>query len=116
MPLRMHAKAPAAHAAAEAAHRQGRFWEMHDLIFGNQRELTVEKYNEYAAQLWLDVERFKQDFLSEAVKRRVDGDVRDAARVGVRAPPGFFVNGRFLSGAKPFEDFKQLIDEELAAQ
>ncbi len=116
MPLRMHAKAPAAHAAAEAAHRQGRFWEMHDLIFGNQRELTVEKYTEYAAPLWLDVERFKQDFLSEAVKRRVDGDVRDAARVGVRATPGFFVNGRFLSGAKPFEDFKQLIDEELAAQ
>jgi protein-disulfide isomerase len=113
LPLAMHKQAPAAHAATEAAHRQGRFWEMHDLIFANQRELTAEKFFEYAAQLNLDVERFKKDFTSPEIKKLVDTDSKEAARLGVTGTPGFFVNGRFLSGAKPFEDFKALIDEEL---
>ncbi len=109
----MHKKAPAAHAAAEAAHKQGKFWEMHDLIFANQRQLTEDKFFEYAGQLELDVERFKTDFASPEIKARVDADSKQAASLGVTGTPGFFVNGRFLSGAKPFEDFKELIDEEL---
>jgi protein-disulfide isomerase len=109
----MHKKAPVAHAASEAAHRQGQFWEMHDLIFANQRELTTEKYIEYAGQLGLDVERFKKDLVSPEIKEKVDSDAREAAGLGVTGTPGFFVNGRFLSGAKPFEAFKTLIDEEL---
>jgi protein-disulfide isomerase len=113
LPLRMHSKAPAAHAAAEAAHRQDKFWEMHDLIFANQRELTQEKYEEYAQQLGLDMDRFRKDSASPAVKKKVDADAAEAARLGVTGTPGFFVNGRFVSGAKPFESFKQLIDEEL---
>ena len=113
LPLRMHSKAPAAHAAAEAAHRQGKFWEMHDLIFANQRELTQQKYEEYAQQIGLDMDRFRKDAASPAVKKKVDADAAEAARLGVTGTPGFFVNGRFVSGAKPFESFKQLIDEEL---
>ena len=114
LPLRMHSKAPAAHAATEAAHRQGKFWEMHDRIFGNQREMSPQKYFEYASEMGLDVEKFKRDVVSEAVKKRVDADAQEAARLGVTGTPGFFVNGRFLSGAKPFAEFKRLIDEELA--
>ena len=114
LPLKMHKQAPAAHAAAEAAHKQGSFWEMHDLLFANQRELNAEKFYEHAEKLGLDVERFKTDYLSEAVKKRVDADTQEAARLGVTGTPGFFINGRFLSGAKPFEDFKKMIDEELA--
>ena len=113
LPLAMHKQAPAAHAAAEAAHKQGKFWEMHDLIFANQRELNAEKFYEHAAQLGLDVTRFKADYLSAEVKTRVDADSREAATLGVTGTPGFFINGRFLSGAKPFDDFKQIIDEEL---
>ncbi len=113
LPLSMHKKAPAAHVASEAAHRQGQFWEMHDLIFANQQELTAEKYIEYAGQLGLDVERFKKDLVSPEIKEKVDSDAREAAGLGVTGTPGFFVNGRFLSGAKPFEAFKTLIDEEL---
>ena len=113
LPLSMHKKAPAAHAASEAAHQQGQFWEMHDLIFANQRELTQEKYVEYAEQLGLDVERFKADVASPDIMKRVDTDSREAASLGVTGTPGFFVNGRFLSGAKPYEEFKRLIDEEL---
>ena len=114
MPLSIHPKAPAAHAAAEAAYRQGKFWEMHDKIFEKQREMSPEKYLEYAAELELDVEQFKKDIASAEVKSRIDADSRDAQKVGATGTPAFFVNGRFLSGAKPFEAFKEIIDEELA--
>jgi len=114
MPLSNHSKAPAAHAAAEAAHRQGKFWEMHDKIFEDQRGMSPEKYLEYAAELSLDVEQFKKDIVSAEVKSRIDADSKDAQKVGATGTPAFFVNGRFLSGAKPFEAFKEIIDKELA--
>jgi len=113
LPLEIHAKAPAAHAAAEAAGRQGKFWEMHDLIFANQQALAPEKYVEYAQQLGLNVETFKKDVASEAVKKRVDDDMKEAAALGVSSTPAFFINGLYTSGARPFEQFKQLIDQEL---
>ena len=113
LPLAMHKNAPAAHAAAEAAHRQGKFWEMHDLIFANQRELNAEKFYEHAAQIGLDVTRFKVDYVSAEVEKRVKADSKEAAGLGLTGTPGFFINGRFLSGAKPFEEFKKVIDEEL---
>ena len=115
LPLSMHPKAPAAHAAAEAAHRQGKFWEMHDLIFANQREMSPERYEQYATELGLDLEKFKKDVESAEVKKRIDDDTSEAARLNVRGTPAFFINGKHLSGAQPFETFKQRIDEELAS-
>ena len=114
LPLRMHTRAPLAHAASEAANRQGGFWEMHDLIFANQRELTEAKYIEYAGKIGLDVDRFKKDMVSASVKARVEADKAEAERLGVTGTPGFFVNGYFLSGAKPFSEFKRIIDAQLA--
>ena len=114
LPLRIHPKAPAAHAAAEAAHRQGKFWEMHDAIFADQRAMSEEKYREYAKELGLDVSRFDSDRGSAELKKKVDADAQEAARLGVTGTPAFFINGRFLSGAQPFESFKRMIDEELA--
>ena len=116
LPLRMHAQAPLAHAASEAAKNQGKFWEMHDLIFANQRQLTEAKFIEYAGTLELDVEQFKTDMNSASVKKRVDADAAEAARLGVTGTPGFFVNGHFLSGARPFSDFKRAIDEQAKAK
>jgi protein-disulfide isomerase len=113
LPLAMHSKAQGAHAAAEAAHRQGKFWEMHDAIFANQREMSPEKYVEYAADMGLDVEQFKRDVAAADVKRKVDADAKEAAALGVTGTPGFFINGKFLKGARPFDAFKQVIDEEL---
>jgi len=113
MPLSMHSKAQAAHEAAEAANQQGKFWEMHDLIFENQREMSPENYLRYAGELELDVEKFKRDLSSKVVKTRIDDDLAMAGSLGVTGTPSFFVNGRFLSGAQPFASFKKLIDSEL---
>jgi protein-disulfide isomerase len=113
LPLSIHSKAPDAHAAAEAAFQQGKFWEMHDRIFAAQREMSADKYLEYAAEIGLDVERYKKDLKSPAVKKRIEDDSRSAARLGVTGTPAFFINGRFLSGAQPFDSFKRVIDEEL---
>jgi protein-disulfide isomerase len=113
-PLDFHAKAPAAHAAAEAAHRQGKFWEMHDKIFAEQAQMSPEKYVEYATELELDLEQFQKDVASADVKKKVDADKKEAAKLGSTGTPGFFINGLNLRGAKPFEAFKEIIDKELA--
>lgn len=114
LPLSMHAKAPAAHAAAQAAHEQGKFWEMHDLIFANQKEMSPEKYEQYAAEMGLDLARFKKDVASPSIKKKVEADSAEAASLGITGTPAFLVNGRYLSGAQPFANFKRVIDEELA--
>jgi len=113
LPLRIHPQAPGAHAAAEAAHRQGKFWEMHDKIFGNQGDLAPETFVSYAGQIGLDVDAFKKDVGSDDVKKRLDADTREAQKLGVSGTPAFFINGKYLAGAQPAEAFKQRIDEEL---
>jgi protein-disulfide isomerase len=113
LPLSFHAKAPAAHAAAEAAHQQGKFWEMHDKIFENQRQMSEENYLKWAGEIGLDIEKYKKDLKSAQVKKRIDKDVAEAGSLGVTGTPGFFINGKFLSGAKPFAAFKEVIDKEL---
>jgi protein-disulfide isomerase len=114
MPLGIHAHAEDAAVAAEAAHRQGKFWEMHNALFANQRDLSPERLAAHAKQIGLDAERYQKDVASPDVRKRVTDDLAEAEKLGVSGTPGFFVNGRFLSGAQPFESFKRLIDEELA--
>ncbi len=87
---------------------------MHDRIFENQREMSPARYEEYAAEIGLDLDRFKLDVTSAEVKRRIDADAREASTLQSTGTPGFFVNGRFLRGAQPFAEFKKIIDEELA--
>ena len=110
----MHAKAQAAHEAAEAANQQGKFWEMHDLIFQNQREMSPENYLRYAGDLQLDIEQYKRDLSSEVIKTRISDDLSMAQSFNLTGTPSFFINGRFLSGAQPFASFKLVIDKELA--
>lgn len=116
MPLSMHPNAPDAHAAAEAAHRQGKFWEMHDRIFADQAAMSPEKYQQYARELGLDLAKFDRDLADASVKQRIDADAAEAMRLGVTGTPAFFVNGKYSSGAKPFEAFKEMIDAELAVK
>ena len=114
LPLRIHPDAPGASAAAESAHRQGKFWEMYDKIFANQREIKPDKLREYAKELGLDLAKYDKDVASPDVKKRIDSDSEEADKLGVSGTPAFFINGRYLSGAQPFESFKKMVDEELA--
>jgi protein-disulfide isomerase len=115
-PLEIHPKAPAAHVAAEAAHRQGKFWEMHDLIFANQREMSEDRYLAYAGALGLDIEQFQEDRRSLDVRKRVLEDAEQAVELGILGTPAFVINGRIVSGAQPLDAFQKVIDEELSSR
>jgi predicted DsbA family dithiol-disulfide isomerase len=86
---------------------------MHNKIFASQRELGDAVYRRFAEELGLDLARFVEDRASSAVKQRIERDEQEAQRLGVSGTPAFFINGRFLSGAQPFEAFQRVIDEEL---
>ena len=113
LPLDIHKFAMGAAFASEAAHKQGKFWELHDKMFENQSKLALDDIRGYAKQIGLDMARFERDLIDLSLKKRVDDDVAEARTLGVTGTPGFFINGRFTSGAKPFEAFAQMIDEEL---
>jgi len=114
LPLSMHSKARAAHQSAEAAHRQGKFWEMHDRIFASPKDLSPETYLRYAGEIGLDIDQYNSDLASSSVRKVVDDDLALARELGVSGTPSFFINGRFLSGAQPYGSFARVIDEELA--
>jgi protein-disulfide isomerase len=113
-PLAFHNKAELAAQAAEAAGKQGKFFEMHDRLYENARDITDAKIADWAKELKLDVSKLKRDMDSTEVLDRVKAHKEQAATLGARGTPAFFVNGRYLSGAQPFDAFKKLIDEELA--
>ena len=112
-PLPFHQNALPAALAAEAARQQGKFWEMHDKLFAHNTELDRPSLDRYAAEIGLDVARFKASIDAEAGKDRITRDADDALRFGSGGTPSFFINGRSLHGAQPIEAFKQTIDQEI---
>jgi protein-disulfide isomerase len=112
-PLPMHARAMPAALAAEAAGRQGKFWEMHDRIFAQPKQLDDDDLVSLAKKLKLDVRKFKRALDDEALRAKIDDEQKQGVQLGARGTPAFFVNGRFLSGAQPLASFRELIDEEL---
>jgi protein-disulfide isomerase len=113
MPLSIHPQAAGAHAASEAAHRQGKFWEMHDRIFKNQRDLQVSTLERYATEIGLDMDQYRRDVTADEVAERINEDMKQAQKLGVTGTPSFFINGKYLSGAQPFANFKRYIDEAI---
>lgn len=104
----------AAH-SAEAAREQGKFDEMHDLIFENQAEWSRgnarEHFESYAEQLNLDMEQFRQDVESEEIAERVENDRQEGIRRTVRSTPTFFVNGRKLQqNPQNYEQMKSIVE------
>jgi len=91
----VHPHAFAAALAAEAAGAQGKFWQMHDLLFENQNHLKPHQLRTYAEKLELDMKRYDYEMRDEVYWQRVREDVEGANRCGVRSTPTFFVNGRF---------------------
>jgi protein-disulfide isomerase len=99
--------------AARAAYEQGKFWEYHDKLFANQQKLTHDDLVRYAKEVDLDVSRFESSLTSARTRPVIDADAAEAKALGATGTPAFFINGRYLSGARPFDDFAQLINSEL---
>jgi protein-disulfide isomerase len=99
--------------AAMAANEQGKFWEFHDKVFANQQKMSRDEYLRYAKELKLDVAKFTQALDGAKFKAQIDADGAEARTLGISGTPAFFVNGKFLSGAKPFEAFAAAINAEL---
>jgi protein-disulfide isomerase len=113
-PLASHADAPKAAEAALCAGEQQRFWEMHDRLFASQSRLKPDDLVQHAAAIGLDAERFRRCLDSGTFAARVQADQAEGTRYGVTGTPAFFINGRPLVGAVPYENFARLIDDELA--
>jgi protein-disulfide isomerase len=115
-PLQNHPNArPAAEASACAA-EQDKFWPYHDRLFANPTQLGAEDLKRHATAVGLDLSRFSTCVDSHKYRKLVEDDVAAGSALGVTGTPAFFINGRSLDGAQPFEVFKRLIDEELALQ
>jgi protein-disulfide isomerase len=107
---------PYAQKAAEAslcANDQKHFWEFHDSMFGNQRELSIADLKQRAVDLKLDSGMFNQCLDSGKHAAAVQKDLQEGARAGVTGTPALFINGRLLSGNQPLAGIKEVIDDEL---
>lgn len=109
----MHNRAQAASQAAEAAGKQGKFWEMHDKLFENFKDLSDENFAKWAGEIGLDVEKFKKDMADPEIQKKIADQQKLGMSLGARGTPAFFINGRYLSGAQPVDAFKAVIDEEM---
>jgi protein-disulfide isomerase len=112
-PLPNHPNARPAAEAAVCADDQGKFWPYHDRLFADPARLGSADLKQHAADLGLDTAKFNACVDGRQSKPRVDADVRAGEEAGVNGTPSFFINGRMLSGAQPFDVFKRIIDEEL---
>ncbi len=110
----VHPHAQRAAEAAEAAAAQGRFWEMHDLLYRHQDALETEDLIRYAGQLGLDVERFAEELRSRRYASRVARDVESADDSGASGTPTFFANGRRHHGPFDLDSLVALVESALA--
>ena len=113
-PLSMHDHAKKAAEAALCALDQGKYWEMHEKLFDNQRALELADLKNYARALSLDGGKFDTCLDSGAKTKEVEASQKAGEDAGVNGTPAFFINGRPLFGAMPVERFKEIIDAELA--
>jgi protein-disulfide isomerase len=113
-PLPNHAEAPKAAEAARCAGEQGKYWEMHDAMFANQRALGVPALKQSARAIGLDGTSFDSCLDSGKHAKFVLAGGELGGKMGVNSTPSLYINGRAVVGAQPFEVFKQVIDEELA--
>jgi protein-disulfide isomerase len=109
LPPTMHPNAMGAAKASVAAGRQGKFWEMHDIMFQNARDLSVDKLKEYAGKIGLDTARWEKDFNSPEVDAQVQKEMAEGRAADVNGTPTFFVNGKRVTN-RSVEGFKDMIE------
>ena len=117
-PLPQHKNAKLAATVAEAAGKQGKFWEMHDLIFQNQSDWSEEKnaailFAKYAQELGLDLARFQTDIASDDIKAKIENDYKSGVKAGVNSTPSFFLNGKKMDNPRNYDEFKKAIEKAL---
>ncbi len=120
MPLSSHPNAPAAHHAAACADEQGRFWEMHDQLFFNQRAWASERrpagrLRGYARAIGLDVGRYDDCMASNRYVARIASGPREAAEVGIGSTPSFVIGGTLVVGAVGYDSVETLVNRAVAA-
>lgn len=113
-PLPQHANALPAAYAAEAAGLEGKFWEMHDLLYQNQNTWAPSSsagdfFNQYAQSLGLNLAQFQKDMASGQVKDRVSHDQTTGTSASINSTPTFFLNGHMIT-VTSYDQFKQLIE------
>jgi len=111
-PLPFHNYAMLAAKASEAAKEQGKFWEMHDLIFQNLGRIDEQRLKDFAKQLGLNVEKFSSDLESHKYDKIIQQDMMLARNSDVTGTPTMFINGKRLQ-SRSFENFKRMIDADL---
>ena len=113
-PLPNHPRAIPASKAARCAGEQDRYWEYHTDLMSGTGDLSDGDLTRRAEAMELDMEAFNSCVASDRHDAKVRAGLQDGARVGVSGTPAFFINGRLLSGAQPYEAFRKILDDELA--
>lgn len=118
----IHPNAMSAHRAAEAAHKQGKFFEMHDMLYERQQQWTTSQgvsaiFESYATELGLNLEQYKQDLASADIQGIISADIKAGQEANVTATPGFVLDGKKLEdNPRDLDGFSQLIDAAIAAK
>lgn len=119
-PLPGHKNSMTSALAVEAAGRQGKYWEMHNLLFENQRDWGEKQapdpkiFENYAKSIGLDMEQYTRDIASPELKARIERDRKEGQKLGLSGTPSFYLNGKKIENPRGYEDFKALIQAELA--
>ena len=111
-PLPMHSYARKAAIAALAAGKQGKFWEIHEKLFANQKDLSDAKVEAIAQGLGLNLEQFNQDLKDPAIASLIDRDMNNGRQANVQGTPTIFVSGKLLN-QRSLQGFQQAIEAEL---
>ena len=100
--------------AAWCAGEQGKFWEFHDKVYGGDSDSSAATMTRYAKEVAIkDLPAFDACVKARKYQAQVQRDVAEGVKLGINGTPGFFINGRLLSGAQPLEVFTSIIDAEL---
>jgi len=113
-PLSFHDRAKPAAVAAHCAAAQGKYWQMYSTLFDNQRALADADIKSYADKVGLDKGKFDKCYDNpKEMEAKIDKNFQTGVQLGVSGTPAFFINGRRLSGAMPYSEFKRIIDDEM---
>lgn len=116
-PLSFHDRAKPAAIAAKCAAQQGKYWQMYAILFDNQRNLSDSDLKSYADKIGLDKGKYDKCFAAPGViEAQIENNFQTGSALGVSGTPAFFINGRRLSGAMPYSEFKRVIESELSSK